>query len=520
MQRYLYNKCIDTNNIICAIKEVNRYYGSFTAGPDNLTIKNKLDINNVIKEVKLRLRRYKKVNSKIVNITKNGKLTQTIILNLFDRYAQQAVYRVIGPILETKMNKHSYGFRRGISVKIPVSKIANIIMKAQNTYIVEIDFEQCFKNISLNQILKCLKELGINDYHLLITIKHLMWISKEYNGIGLKPGTILGPLLCNCYLHQLDQFIEHTFEINGHDNHRQRDYRTHTNNWIKWLNKRNKKIECRYYRYAHTAIILTTIKSEQTYIWSKIENFINNKMEIDITSVKNKFRQNKTDFLGFHLFKGITGSTWIKIQDEQSIYNEIKKIKITSHKNIYQFKRFFIKILNYFDIVNNMGDLLSKIETYLFYQCRKGYIKQVKGIENNIFQTSKHEIIDIWKMRRDTKDSFKTYLINSFWLKEREYLIDYEINANEWYIYKWTLFTKQKGKDAITNKYLKANNCVIHHINPKKLGGIDNITNLILISSETHKKLHYDTEEILKQDPNFKSYAKYRKHLLLSNNIN
>lgn len=505
MQRYLYNKCIQNDNIISAIKEVNKLPSSFTAGPDGISLKNKIDQDIAIKEVKLRLRRYKRVNSFVKD--------NIHIINLYDRYAQQAVYRVINSIIESKMSIHNY-FKTKVSVKIPVSKIANIIMKAYNTYIIEIDFKKCFNYISLDRALKALKELGINDYHLLITIKHLMWISKEYNGIGINQNTVLGSLLCNCYLNQLDQFMEYMYEINDHDSHRQRDYKAHKENWINWLKKRNKKIECRYYRYFNTVLILTTIKTEQLYIWSVIKDFISAK--IDINFITYKIRQNKADFLGFHLMKGITNSTWIKIKDEQRIYNEIKKIKIVNHKNIVKFKKYLIKILNYYDIVNDMGNLLNKINCYLFCQCRKYYIKQIKGNNNNIFLTSKNEIIDIWKMRRDTKDSFKTYLINSSWLREREQLINYEQTKNEWYIYKWTLFTKQKGKDKITGQYLKAKNCVIHHVIPRKLNGTDEIDNLILIDKETHKKLHYSSEEELQTDPNYKSYAKYRKHLLPS----
>lgn len=512
MQGHLYSKCINIENIIKAINEINAKSEAFIAGPDGIAFKKGFNIEQAVKEVKFRLRRYKRVNSKIADYNQK----QTIILNLYDRYAHQAVYRIINPIIESKMSIYSYGCRQGISVKIPVSKIANIIMKAKNTYTIEINFQKCFDSVSLDQALQCLKELGINDTKLICTIKHLMWISKEYNSIGLNQSTILGFLLCNCYLHQLDQFLNNHFILNTYNSdvsNKSRDYKKHKHYWLNWLEDNNKKINCHYYRYIDNIALLTTIKEEQLYIIEQIKNFIHIKMKIDINLIDYKLRLNKIDFSKFHLVKGITNGTWIKIKDEQSIYNKIKKIQIINYYNIIKFKKFLIKILNYYDIVNDMGKLLAKIFQYLFYQCRKGYIMQVKGKENLIYQTSKHEIIDIWKMRRDTKDSFKTYLINSSWIKEREYLNNYALNDNEWYIYKWTLFTKQKGKDKITGNYLQAKDCVIHHIIPKKLGGTDDIDNLILISSETHNKLHYSTNDELQQDPKFKFYAKYRKHL-------
>ena len=502
MQEYLYNKCIQDENIIQAIKEINRQKSSFISGPDNITSKMNIDINICIKEVKLRLRRYKRINSKISNTVMQNGITQSIvILNLYDRYAHQAIYRIINPIIESKMSKYNYS-KSNISIKLPISIIANIIKGSKNnTYIVKLNFEKYFNNISLDQALNNLKDLGINDKRLLITIKHLMWISKKYNGIGLSYGTLLGSLLYNCYFYKLDKFMENTFDLIKYSGSKMINYHKYKNNWIKWLNKRNKKIQCRYCRYLNEIIVLTTIKEEQLYIYDQILNFIQTTMQLNTNLIIRNLQQNKTNFLGFHLIKD-KQSIWITIQNEQAIYNEMKKIKLINHYNIIQYKRFLLKIFNYYDVVNSMRKLLSKIEHYIFLQCKYNYIYRTDGKENKIFKSSKNDIIDIWQLRKETKISFKAYLMNSSWIKERELLIDFALNNNDWYIYRWTLFTKQKGKDKITNQYLKANDCVIHHIIPRKLGGQDELSNLILISTETHKKLHYSNDIELKQDPN------------------
>ena len=212
----LYSKCFQENNIKRAIKTVLSHDGSRTSGPDRINRKSKITEDRIIREIKLRLRRYKKVNSRKVKIPKgNGKYRELTIINLFDRMAQQCVYQIISPILETNMSKYSYGFRFAISAKVPVSKACASVVNSKEIYTVEIDFEKCFDNIPLDKALDSLRQLGINDGKLLKTIKHLMWTSKEYSGVGLSQGTILGPILANCYLTCLDRFMDEIRQIYG-----------------------------------------------------------------------------------------------------------------------------------------------------------------------------------------------------------------------------------------------------------------------------------------------------------------
>ena len=77
-------------------------------------------------------------------------------INLYDRIAQQAVYQVISPRLEAEMSEHSYGFRKGISAKIPICKLATVLLHSKDVYTVEFDFKKCFDNIPLD------KQLGVS----------------------------------------------------------------------------------------------------------------------------------------------------------------------------------------------------------------------------------------------------------------------------------------------------------------------------------------------------------------------
>lgn len=263
----LYSQCLANENIEKAIKVVYSHEGAKTAGSDGISKSSNITKERIIKEVKLRLRRYKPVQSRKVRIPKgNGEFREITIINLFDRIAQQAVYQIISPILEKQMSKHSYGFRKEISVKVPVSLLASTLVHSKDIYTVELDFKKCFDNIPLDKAIGYIKEMGIENFQLLRTIKHLMWTSKEYSGVGLSQGTILGPLLANCYLTKLDNFIEQTFETNLNIKHYQRDYKTHKENWIQWNLERGKKIHCKYYRYADDTFITCHNEAAQKFI--------------------------------------------------------------------------------------------------------------------------------------------------------------------------------------------------------------------------------------------------------------
>ena len=506
MQENLYRKCINVENIKKAIKEINIHQGSRTAGPDGISIFTGVKETEIIRQVKLRLRRYKRVSSRQVEIPKkDGKRRTLTILNLYDRYAQQAVYRVIAPIVESKMSKHSYGFRKGISAKIPASKIASCILNNENVWTVEIDFEKCFDNISLDKAIGKLKELGIKDSRLLRTIKHLMFISKEYSGVGLGQGTILGPLLCNCYLDKLDKYMESEYELEKVQYNKSRDYKRNKDTWLKWLKDKKKKIHCRYYRFADDTIILASTEEEREYIWNKLMVFIETELDLKVNLAKSKKRRNKTDFLGFHYIKNV-GKLWIKVKDEREIYEAAKqKIGKGSVGEVLEFKKYLLGILNYFDITNEIGRLLGKIELKLYILSQRGLIKRLEENGKYKYRTNSCEV-DLWGLRRRTRLSYKEYLIRNVWIKEREKLIIDHPCERQWAKYKWYLYTIQKGMDAITGKLLKAEECEIHHIIPRSKSGSDEPENLILISEDTHHKLHEGKELPKKAE-------KYRKHL-------
>ena len=503
----LYTQCLETANIEKAIRTVYSHEGAKTAGADGISKFSNISQERIIKEVKLRLRRYKPVQSRKVQIPKsNGEHRELTIINLFDRIAQQAVYQIISPILEGQMSPHSYGFRKGIGAKIPVGRLADSLFHTKDIYTVELDFKKCFDNIPLDKAIGCVKEMGIKNFQLLRTIKHLMWTSKEYSGVGLSQGTVLGPLLANCYLTKLDNFIEQAFETNKNDTAYTGNHRRHKDDWIQWNIQRGKKICCKYYRYADDTFITCKNEEEQKFITETISKFIEQNLDIELNQVKSHYRHNEIHFLGFKIIKS-KRSVWILIDNLKEYADRLKQFKFYSYAQCQAFMKWFRGILNYFDIVNNMGDFLDKVNKRLYYRSKRSILTKT----GNVYQYGEgreKNIIDVYALRKTTKTSFKEYLMGSKWLIMREYL---KLRDNDKAIYGafqylWSLWTKQKGKDAVTKENLDPLDAQIHHIRPYSKGGTNSIENLILVSPKTHYLIHHGRDFD-------KRFEKYRKHL-------
>jgi len=495
----LYSKCLAEDNIRQAIKTVLSHEGSKTPGPDGI---NKDNIgNNVIKEIKLRLRRYKKVSSKQVQIPKKSGKTRTLtVCNLYDRIAQQAVYQIIEPIVDTKMSKNSYGFRKGLQAKMAVAKVANVFHASKHNYTIELDFKSCFDNIPLEKAIGELAKLGVKDPKLLATIKHLMYISREYKGIGLGQGTILGPILANCFLNKLDLWIEENMDL-GVITHRKRDFELHKENYTEWLKSRGRKPQGKYLRYADDTLIIVHSRNEQLAVSEAVSRFIEKELKIGINQEKSKLGYNTVNFLGFTIKKNIREKEYIGLYIDEANEKEIKEVvkshNFVSFEEVWRFKKWLVGILNYYDIANNIGSILRYITKRLLNRARKiGNLQREEGTTKYTWTHKERSIVlDIYEIRKNTKLSYKEYIYESKWLNTRELLQVWEYSDSKlWHIYAYPLFTKQRGKDPITGKDLKLGDIDIHHIKPRRQQGQNALDNLIMVSTATHKLIHNSEE--------------------------
>lgn len=502
----LYSNCFTESNIRKAIKAVCSKKSSKIAGPDGITQNTAISETKLIKEVKKRLRRCASVNSKEMLINNR----KCVILNFYDRIAQQAVYQMIYPVLDKNMSKNSYGFRTGINIKIPVSKICSKIARSKEIFAIKVDIKKCFDSIPLDDAITMLRELGVNDAKLLSTIKHLMWVSKKYNGIGLAQGTILGPILSNCYLHKIDKWVEDN--IQKPDTNFARSLKTHPHDLREWRESKGMGPTGKYYRYVDDFVILTNSRTEQVWIYTLLTDFLRTSLKININDDKTCLTHNVVIFLGFKIKKfRINNKTYTGIipADIQNLKQKLKKLKWRSPEDIRQSLKKFVGILNYYDICNNFDQIMNYVGIKLLKVAsrKQTALKRIKGHCVYMYNLNGKEYsIDIYSLRKNSKVSYKEYLVNSSWLTKREQLTALGDHFQTHNIYKWALWTRQKGKDEITGNDLLIVGLDIHHINGNH--NDNRIENMLLTTAVNHRLIHS-----IKPTKN-KKILKYRKALI------
>jgi group II intron reverse transcriptase/maturase len=147
----------------------------------------------------------------------NGKTRPLGISTIKDRIVQQAIRMLLEPIFEADFCKCSHGFRQGRSTITALRDVSHAYPVI--SYLIEGDIEGCFDNIPHGGLLELIKKRVADEKVLSLISKFLKagyleeWrYHRTYSGIP--QGNIVGPLLCNVFLHQLDLFMMRELNAN------------------------------------------------------------------------------------------------------------------------------------------------------------------------------------------------------------------------------------------------------------------------------------------------------------------
>lgn len=214
----LWHNLTDVKWLAQAWEEIRRNKGSQTPGVNN-TVAVDVDlelINRLSQELKAGSYRPSPVRRVLIPKA-NGKKRPLGISNLEDRIVQQAVRMLLEPIFEADFLSCSHGFRQGLSTHTALRDVA--IGYSSTSWIMEGDLEACYDSIPHGLLIKQISRRIADEKVLQLIWRFLKagyleeWrYHKTYSGIP--QGNIVGPLLCNIFLHQIDDFVVREFAAN------------------------------------------------------------------------------------------------------------------------------------------------------------------------------------------------------------------------------------------------------------------------------------------------------------------
>lgn len=223
---HLWELATDPAWLMQAWEEIRSNKGSMTAGTDN-TVATDIDLERIQRlSERLKTGQYRPQPVRRVYIAKsNGKMRPLGIPTLEDRIVQQAVRMVLEPIFEADFYACSHGFRRNRSTHTALRDVVRIFRRV--TWTIEGDIVGCFDNIPHGRLMKAIQR-RVADGKVLQLIRAFLaagylenWqYHKTYS--GTPQGGVLSPLLCNIFLHQLDEYMIKELQANETQTERER----------------------------------------------------------------------------------------------------------------------------------------------------------------------------------------------------------------------------------------------------------------------------------------------------------
>ncbi len=350
----LYPKIYSYNNLLLAYKKAKKRKSS-----KKYVIDFQKDKQNNLLKIKKELENQTYKPSKLTKIIIRDPKTRTINKSQFkDRIVHHTIVNILEPIYEKVFINDNYANRKNKGTLKAVQRFDKFKRKTSNNgklvkynkndnmvkgYILKADIKRFFETIDQDVLINMLRR-KLKDKKLILLIKQIL---SNYEGGGAKQkgmplGNMTSQFLANVYLNELDYLVKH-------------------------------KLKAKYYlRYVDDFIILHQSKQQLIKWKEEINNFLNNKLKLELHKDKTKIisMHNGVNFLGYKLFY------YFRLLRKRNI-NTFRKIL---HNKIKRYK-------------NNQLDkekLLSSIDGWFgyaqhanTYNLRKSILKEVSLTKND-----------------------------------------------------------------------------------------------------------------------------------------
>lgn len=130
-----------------------------------------------------------------------------------DKVAQEAVRRVIEPLLDRHFLDCSYGYRAGKGPQKAVRRVCHILKHRRPAWLAALDIDEFFPSLDHGVLLDLLRTHQIEEpvCRLLLLWLKMGVVTRRGRWLdvhqGISQGGVISPLLANLYLHPLDVFL-------------------------------------------------------------------------------------------------------------------------------------------------------------------------------------------------------------------------------------------------------------------------------------------------------------------------
>ena len=282
-----------------------------------------------------------------------GGFRQLGIPTVIDRGIQEAIRRILGPILNAEFSQNSFGYRPGLSGQDAVKR-ASAHAQTGKRYVIDLDIEKFFDKVNHDRLLWQLSR-RIGDKRVLQLIGKYLRSGMMQDGLvsqrteGTPQGGPLSPLLSNLVLHELDDELEKR----GH----------------------------RFVRYADDIKIFVASPKAAARVAESVTRFIEGKLKLKISKEKSRIcKPYELNFLGHTILaKGRVG---LSKESEEKLKSSIRKITrrnrgISLESMIEELNPKFVGWVNYFRYAL-MGKKLERLEGWIRRKLRCVRLKQCK----------------------------------------------------------------------------------------------------------------------------------------------
>jgi len=533
---------ISRQNILLAYRNVRGNKGSKTPGTDGLTMTevDLLSAEEVVENVRRKFNWYNPKPVCRVEIPKpNGKTRPLGIPTIWDRIIQQCILQVLEPICEAKFLPNSKGFRPNKSAEDAIASFMYNINRRHMTWVVDVDIKGFFDNVNHTKLMRLVWNMGIHDKQLLVVIRKMLKAPIQmpngtlvYPDMGTPQGGILSPLLANIYLHELDDWLSSQWERmptkHEYKEPPGRNGESTRSKTCRALRKNSRLKEIHHVRYADDFKIVCSNRDEAERIFIATQMWLKEELKLDISPEKSKITDitvEYTEFLGFKIKANLKRNKWVGVSyiaDKamariyRTLAGQISEIgrhkdRESMNKEIAKYNAMVMGMHNYYQIATGVSlsldtislRILRKLYTRTKYKgfsktCPKPAIpippkyrktRQIRYIGDypvlpigycRTKNAAQHKA-EAHPYAEENRHELVALQISKMWNSKMAWAdnIAFAVNCISRY-------AAQKGKCAITKRFLMMDEAEGHHINPRYKGGTDEYANIAILSPEAH----------------------------------